>query len=230
MEQEMKDMPVHIVNGFQFSDNSAHLLSYALDMARLGGTIGPEFWEAHIVENVGKVSLTETIMISGPIIRAKDFSIFDSIEQCRKDAQVVFESLLYGFDTLMQEFREVLLGEAPHKPHTTFLNGKSFSNELLSYLSRPAEESDMELLDVYRRQACGLCDAEPILMRLRLPGNTQHLWNGEWRAVIRASEEIRAHQFNMWYYNHAFTKHRMQALSNCYLYTKHAEHFNRGQS
>ncbi|QZE59942.1 hypothetical protein pEaSNUABM35_00025 [Erwinia phage pEa_SNUABM_35] len=228
MEQEMKDMPVHIVNGFQFSDNSLHLLSYALDMARLGGTIGPDFWEAHIVENVGKVSISDTLMISGPIIRAKDFSIFDSLEQCRKDAQVVFEALLYGFDTLMQEFREVLLGDAPHKPNTSLLRGKSFSNELLSYLTRVPHETDMELLDVYRRQACALCDAEPVLMCLRLPSDMQYLWNGEWRALIKADAEIRSHQFHMWYYNHAFTKFRMQAMSNCYLYTKHPEHFNRG--
>lgn len=228
MEQEMKDMPVHIVNGFQFSDNSTHLLSYALDMARLGASIGPDFWEAHIVENVGKVSLTDTLNISGPIIRAKDFSIFDSIEQCRKDAQVIFESLLYGFDTLMQEFREALVEDVAHTSHTGKSNSRSLSSELLSYLSRAPHESDMLLLDSYRRQACALVDAEPVLMSLRLPGSIQYPWNGEWCALTKAGEEIRSHQFYMWYYNHAFTKHRMQAMSNCYLYTKHPEHFNRG--
>ncbi|AWY08308.1 hypothetical protein HOT49_gp028 [Erwinia phage vB_EamM_Alexandra] len=228
MEQEMKDMPVHIVNGFQFSDNSAHLLSYALDMARLGGKIGPEFWETHIVENVGKTSMSDIMLISGPVIRAKDFSMFDNIEQCCKDAQVVFEALLYGFDTLMQEFRTAFVDEAPHKPCASMLVSKAFSNELLSYLTRPAEEGDMELLDVYRRQACALVDGEPVIMRLRLPGNTQYLWNGEWRAHCKSVEDVRAQHFNSWYYNHAFTKHRMQALSNSYLYTKHSEHFNRG--
>lgn len=227
MKQEMKDMPLHIVNGFQFSDSSAHLMSYALDMVRLGGKIGPDFWKAHIVENVGKVSMSETMLISGPIIRAKDFSIFDNIDQCRKDAQVVFEALLYGFDNLMQEFRTAFVGEASHTPQSTPLSKDRFSAEMYSYLTRCAEESDMQLLDVYRRQSCALVDAEPVIMRLRLPGNTQYLWNGEWRAHCKSPEEVRAQHFNAWYYNHAITKHRMQAMSNNYLYTKHPEHFDR---
>lgn len=223
-EQDMRDMPVHIVNGFQFSANSAHLMSYALDMARLGGKIGPDFWEAHIVENVNKVSISQTMLISGPIIRAKDFSIFDSIEQCRKEAHIVFEALLYGFDNLMQEFRTALLDEAIAKP----VRGEHFSAELLSYLTCCAEESDMQLLDSYRRQSCALVDAEPVVLRLRLPGNAQYLWNGEWRALCKSTDEYRSQHFQSWYYNHALTKHRMQAMSNSYLYTKHPEHFNRG--
>ena len=228
MEQEMKDMPVHIVNGFHFNDSTVHLMSYALDMARLGATIGPDFWEAHIVENVGRVSMSDTLLISGPIIRAKDFSIFDTIEQSRKDAQVVFEALLYGFDTLMQEFRESICGDAPHRPRTSMMHGKDFSSELLAYLSRPAEESDMQFLESYRRQSCALVDAEPVVLAVRIPNNTQYVWNGEWRALCKSVQEVRDQHFSSWYYNHAFTMHRMQAMSNCYLYTKHPEHFNRG--
>lgn len=222
MEQDMRDMPVHIVNGFQFNEASAQLMSYALDMARLGATIDEDFWETRIFEDDAEFDVTGLFTTSGPLIHRRDFDMFETVERCRKNAAVLFEGLMYGFDRLMGELRSALDLD---KGFPSQRDVNKFSAELIQYLTRSAEDSDLLLLERTRAQAASRYDAEPMLLALRVKDNTQYVWNGEWRATCNAERDVRRMQYASWYFNHALTIHRLRSLTSAYLYNKFPEHF-----
>lgn len=227
MEQEQNplDMPVHIVNGFQFRERSAKLMAYALDMKRLGATIDANFWDTRILDDDQNIDMVQRLSTTGPVIDRRGFDLFESTDRCRRNAAIVFDALIYGFDLMMQEFREAFLEESGVSPWIDRHNTNMFSRELLQYLTRPAEESDLLDLPTYRRQAAVLCDVEPVLLTLRVHNEIQYVWNGEWRALTNAPIETRRRQCVNWYYNHAFTIHRLRHMLSRYLYHKFPEQF-----
>lgn len=227
-EQDMSQNPKHIINGFSFREGSAQLMAFALDVVRLGGKIEESFWTDHIVENLKELDLMDNLHITGPIIDRGQFDIFESLEQCRKNAHVLLDALMYSFDLMMEELRTSFCSEERVSQFIAHNKQNMFSRDLRGYLTRPVQESDLHLVHAYRRRAIALNDAEPVLLHIGGTDSHQWVWNGEWRALLGASEETRMRQFQTWYYNHAFTEHRLKALVNHYLHYKFPEHFNRG--
>lgn len=224
-EQDLRDLPVHIVNGFQFREESVDLMAFALDVVRLGGKIDESFWEDHIVEDLKKINLMDTIHITGPIIGRAQFDLFEPLERCHKNAHVLLEALIYGFDLLMQELNKAFLEEGGASHFIRRNKTNMFSRELIQYLTRPAEEKDIQLLHAYRRQAAALCDAEPVVLGVRTSTSSQFVWNGEWRAMLTQPEEVRQRFLANWYYNHALTEQRLKAMVSAYLHDKFPEQF-----
>ena len=224
-EQDLRDLPQHIVNGFSFREGSAQLLSFALDVVRLGGTIDESFWEDRIVENLNKIDLMSVVHITGPVIDRRQFDLFESLERCRKNAHVVLEALIYGLDLLMRELETAFLEEDGASTLIRRNKTNMFSRELIKYLTRPAEEKDILMLHTYRRQAASLCDAEPVVLGIHSSNSHQFVWNGDWRAYLTQPLEMRKMHFSSWHHNHALTEHRMKEMLNAYLYNKFPEQF-----
>lgn len=224
-EQDLRNMPQHIVNGFSFREGSAKLMSFALDVVRLGGKIEESFWEDHLVEDLNKIDLRSLVHITGPVIDRCQFDLFESLERCRKNAHVLLEAIIYGYDLLIQELETAFLEEDGASRFIRRNKTNMFSRELIQYLTRPAEEKDILMLHAYRRQSAGLCDAEPVLLGIRTTDSNQFVWNGEWRALLTLPLETRKHHLNNWYYNHALTEHRMKAMISAYLHHKFPEQF-----
>ncbi|QZE57908.1 hypothetical protein MPK70_gp032 [Erwinia phage pEa_SNUABM_33] len=224
-EQDLRDLPQHIVNGFSFRDGSAQLMSFALDVVRLGGRIDESFWEDRIVEDPNKIDLMSVIHITGPVIGRRQFDLFESLETCRKNAHVVLGALIYGLDLLMRELKTAFLREEGAFTRIRHNETNMFSRELISYLTRPAEEKDILMLHTYRRQSASLCDAEPVLFGIHSSGGSQFVWNGDWRAYLKQPLEMRKMHLSSWHHNHALTEHRMKEMLNAYLYNKFPEQF-----
>ncbi|QZE56229.1 hypothetical protein pEaSNUABM40_00032 [Erwinia phage pEa_SNUABM_40] len=231
MEQNMQDMPVHIINGFQFNKKSAALFGYALDLVRLGAEIDESFWIDHIRPQDEKADLMHTISISGPVIRHREFDLFDSLDKCRRNAHIILEGLIDGMSTICSELETAFLAEDGPSLHICKSNQNMFRNETLQYLTRPAEEQDILLCAAGRRQAAQLYDTESVLLAIRgIESSWQYVWNGEWRALLASDEETRSTHFRRWYYNHVLTIHRLRHALSCHLYTVYPEHFNRGKN
>lgn len=219
-EQDLRDMPQHIVNGFSFNESSAKLMAYALDMTRVGANIDQEFWDTRIVDNGHKPDMVSIITTSGPLLARHKFDMFESLERCRSNAPIVFDAVLHGYTLLMKELAAEFLSDSD----TIRIDLSGFSHELRQYLLRPAEEKDLRQLETYRVQSAVMYDSTPVL--LSLSGNkTQYVWNGEWAAMRLAPMSDRTHFFNMWKFNHAFTLHRLRQLTTAYLYNKFPEQF-----
>ncbi len=214
-----------IINGFQLGDAAAKLLGYALDMQRLGAVIDDRFWDAHLVEIDSPDSAMDFMHVSGPIIRHKHFDLFESLETNRKNAAIILEALQSGFELICGELENVFLAEDLEDEDTNPLNLDVLSAHACRYLNRPAEEKDLLEWDSYRRQSAILCDVEPVLYTMRTHAGNQHLWNGEWRALIYSDWARRNQHYRNWRFNHVFTSHRLRLMLTRHLYATYPESF-----
>ncbi|QZE58586.1 hypothetical protein pEaSNUABM28_00029 [Erwinia phage pEa_SNUABM_28] len=231
MEQEMKDKPLHIINGFQLNEHTTKLFAYALDLVRLGANIDESFWIDRIVADDYKAEITDLLSITGPRISRRHFDLFETLETCRRNAHIILEALIDGMSTICTELEEAFMAEDGGTPLIRRAKQNMFRNETIQYLLRPAEEKDIHNCPTYRKIAAGLYDAEPVLLAIR--GNsseTKYVWNGEWRALLGVSEADRQVHYRRWYYNHALTIHRLRDMITCHLYTVYADHFSRGKN